>query len=227
MIVTERFIYIHLHKSGGTFLNRFLKDHFGGRQLGAHLPSRLIPYALRALPVLGFVRNPWSYYLAWYEHQQARADEGNLLFRHLSDNGALGFGAVVRRLVNLGTDAAALDALLATLPEAFTVKGPNLPRAALAGLRNSGAGFYTHLYNYMYAGHGGALHLGRTDRLPQEFLGFLDRFGIPIGDALRAQVAAQPAPTNDYAPQYDAALRDLVAERDAAVIRAFDYRFAA
>jgi hypothetical protein len=224
MIATDRFIYVHLHKSGGTFLNRCLKDHFNGRQLGAHLPARLIPHALRGLPVLGFVRNPWAYYAAWYDHQQA-TEHGNLLFRALTDGGSPGFGEVTRRLLDLGSDAAALDRLLAALPEAFTLKGANLPRPALAGLRGSGTGFYTHLYNYMYAGHSGSLHLGRTDRLPQEFLAFLDRHDIPVDAQLRGEIAARPAPAVDYAERYDAALRDLVAERDRAVIQAFDYRF--
>jgi hypothetical protein len=226
MIVTERFIYIHLHKSGGTFLNRCLKDRFGGRQLGAHLPARLIPHAMRGLPMLGFVRNPWSYYVAWYEHQVRRPDAGNLLFRHLSADGNAGFEAVIRRLLDLGSDPAALDALLASLPEAYSLKGVNLPRPALEGLRDTGVGFYTHLYRYMYTGHSGTLHLGRTDRLPLDFLDFLTRFDIPADDALRAEIAAQPAPANDYAPYYDDALRELVAQRDATVIRAFDYRFA-
>ncbi len=224
MLVTDRFVYIHLHKSGGTFLNRFLKQHFGARQLGAHLPCRLIPYALRGLPVLGFVRNPWSYYVAWYEFQASKP-RGNPVFRHLSDDGALGFREVLARLLELGTDAAALDRLLAALPEAYAEKGPNLPRAAFEALRRSGSGFYSHLYNYMYMGHSGTLHLGRTDRLPQEFLGFLDRYDIPISAELREHVGAQHAPSVDYTAAYDDALRDRVAERDAALIRAFDYRF--
>lgn len=224
MIVTERFIYIHLHKSGGTFLNRCLKDHFGGRQLGAHLPARLIPHALRGLPVLGFVRNPWAYYAAWYEHQRS-TPRGNLLFRHLSDDGALGFKPVVSRLLELGSDAAALDRLLEALPEAFSGKGPNLPRAAIAGLRGTGAGFYTHLYQYMYSGHSGTLHLARTDRLPQELLAFLDRYEIPASAEARAFIAAQVAPVIEYRELYDDELRERVGERDRTVVQMFGYRF--
>ena len=224
MLVTENFIYVHLHKSGGTFLNRFLKQNFGARQLGAHLPCSLIPRTLRGLPVLGFVRNPWSYYVAWYEFQ-ASMRLGNPVFQHLSEGGTLGFRDVLRRLLDLGTDAAALQRLIESLPEAYAAKGANLPRAAFATLRNTRVGFYTHLYNYLYGGHSGRLHLRRTDRLPQEFLGFLDDIHVPISEELRAQVAAQPPPRVDYTGAYDDALRDQVAERDAALIRSFDYRF--
>ena len=44
MITTERFVFLHLHKSGGTFVNeclmRFLPD---AKHLGYHLPRSMIP----------------------------------------------------------------------------------------------------------------------------------------------------------------------------------------
>jgi len=46
MIVTDRFVFLHLHKSGGTFVNecllRFLPD---ARQVGYHLPRSMTPPA--------------------------------------------------------------------------------------------------------------------------------------------------------------------------------------
>lgn len=230
MIATDRFIYIHLHKSGGTFVNECLMRFFPkARQLGYHLPCRLIPQALRALPVLGFVRNPWSYYVSWYAFQSGRPNGGNLLFRCLSENGTLGFAGTVRNMLELGSGSPKLDELLEVLPDAYSTKGFNIPASALARIRKTGAGFYSFLYHYMYDGHAGKLHLGRTETLREDFLDFFTRFRIDIGDEARefiGQAAARnPSTHADYASYYDPELRDLVGERDRTLIKAFDYAF--
>ena len=76
MIATDRFVYVHLHKAGGTFVNECLERYFpGARRLGYHLPASLIPAELQSLPVLGFVRSPWSYYVSWYTFQSQMAQE--------------------------------------------------------------------------------------------------------------------------------------------------------
>ena len=91
MIVTPRFVFLHLHKSGGTFVNECLMRFVtGARQIGYHLPRSLIPKEFAHLPVLGFVRNPWSYYVSWYSFQAAKPAP-NALFRILSDGGRLDF----------------------------------------------------------------------------------------------------------------------------------------
>jgi len=87
MIATGRFVYIHLHKSGGSFVNECVTRYFAdARQLGYHWPLALLPRELRALPLLGFVRNPWSYYVSWYAFQVQRP-RPNALFRSVSDDG--------------------------------------------------------------------------------------------------------------------------------------------
>src|SRR5688572_3515373 len=99
MIVTPRFVFLHLHKSGGTFVNELLLRYVPeARQIGYHLPWRRLPEAYRVLPVLGLVRNPWSYYVSWYSFQSRRA-QPNALFRVLSDGGRLGFAATVRNML--------------------------------------------------------------------------------------------------------------------------------
>ena len=150
MIATPHFVYVHLHKSGGTFINECLLRFFpGARQLGYHLPRRLIPQNLATLPVLGFVRNPWSYYVSWYAFQSQMA-QPNVLFRCVSENRALDFAATVRNLLELGDDDARLDALLAMLPTTYGNQGLNLPGFALAPIRGSGMGFFSFLFDYMY-----------------------------------------------------------------------------
>ena len=231
MIATSRFVHIHLHKSGGTFVNECLLRFFpDARELGYHLPRSLLPPAMNALPTLGFVRNPWSYYVSWYAFQSQRA-QPNALFRCVSDEGRLDFNASVRNLVCLGDDHARLDALLAQLPNAYTGHGLNLPAFVLAHLRGRGIGFYSFLQAYMYAGDPETLTIGRTESLRENLLGFLENHAAPVPQALRDFIAgAAPRNTSahgDYRAYYDAATRDLVGERDRDAIEPFGYRYEA
>src|ERR1700761_6631916 len=150
MVITDRFVFLHLHKSGGTFvlecLRRFVRS---SRTIGFHLPRGRIPTESGHLPVLGFVRNPWSYYVSWY-HFQVQRPSPNALFRVVSEEGTLGFDATLRNLLELGLGSPRLDAVIAVLPEEYGGNGLQLPRYALAPIRDSGRGFYSHMYSYFY-----------------------------------------------------------------------------
>lgn len=228
MIVTPRFVFLHLHKSGGTFVNACLMRHVAGaRQIGYHLPRRMIPPEFAALPVLGLVRSPWSYYVSWFAFQRSRA-EPNALFRTLSDGGRLGFAETIRNMLRLGEEGSLLDRVLAALPADYTNRGLNLPAPALAGIRGSGLGFYGFLYRYLY-GTPEDVIMGRMESLRVDLPAMLARVGEPVDAGLRAHIESAPALNASehgaVGEHYDATLARLVAERDADVIRRHDYRF--
>lgn len=230
MIVTERFVFLHLHKSGGTFVNRFLAAFFPeARQLGYHLPRAFIPARLRDRPLLGSVRNPWDYYVSWYSFQSAKP-QPNVLFEAASEGGRLGFAGTVRNLLTLGDDPARLRALMARLPEQFPNRGINLTRACLAPLAGSGLGFYSFLYRRMY-GDAADVRMLRMESLRADLLDALPRFGVEPTAAMRDWIAnserANRSEHAHYGRYYDEALATLVAERDSAVIDRHGYRFEA
>lgn len=231
MITTDRFVFLHLHKSGGTFINecliRFLPD---ARHIGYHLPRSMTPPESAQLPALGFVRNPWSYYVSWYTFQLERPSP-NFLFRILSDDGRLDFESTVRNMLNLGAGSVRLDMLLRALPKKYSNQGLNLPGFALAPIRDTLLGFYTYLYRYLYTGPGKPVVVGRLEELRDEFLPMLESVRQPVSDEMRVYVD-QESPRNTsshtaYTEYYSDALRDLVGERDAEVIATYGYRFGA
>jgi hypothetical protein len=228
MIVTDRFVFLHLHKSGGTFVNQaLLRFVAGARQIGYHLPRSRVPPAYAALPALGLVRSPWSYYVSWYTFQSQRR-QPNPLFRLMSQDGRLDFGGTLRNLLDLGSGGALLDRLLAALPPSYTNTGLNLPGFALEPIRASGLGFYSYLYRYMYDGVG-LMHIGSMERMREDLVPMLVSVGQLVGPALRAYIAEEPAKNisshAEYTAYYDDELRELVAERDASVIVRHGYRF--
>ncbi|HEX2789607.1 MAG TPA: hypothetical protein VHN17_04200 [Steroidobacteraceae bacterium] len=228
MIITDRFVFLHLHKSGGTFVNeclmRFLPD---ARQIGYHLPRSLIPPMSASLPALGLVRNPWSYYVSWFAFQ-SRRQEPNVLFRILSEERRLDFAGTVRNMLELGRTQQRLDALIAALPPRYTNRGLNLPGFALQGLRGSNLGFYSYLYRYMYDAPG-MMHIGRMESMRTDLVPMLVSVGQGVSAALRAYIAEEPARNTSehgsYVEHYDSELRELVALRDAPIIARHGYRF--
>jgi hypothetical protein len=175
MIVADRFVLLHLHKSGGSFANALVLRHCAGaREIGYHLPHDMIPPEGRHLPVLGFVRNPWSYYVSWFAFQQQRP-QPNALFRVLSQDGGLDFSGTIANMLELGEREDLLSALVAQLPQAYGNRGLNLPGARLAAIRGTGKGFYSFLHHYMFGADGHGPRIGRMESLRTELATMLSR----------------------------------------------------
>lgn len=230
MIVTEHFAYLHLHKSAGSFVNecllRFLPD---ARQIGYHLPRSALPPDCVHLPVIGFVRNPWSYYVSWYTFQR-RLPQQNALYRILSEEGRLDFGATLRNMMSLGSGGPLLQPLLDALPVQYGNRGLNVPRAAMARIAGSGRGFYSFLFHHIYDGPG-VRYLGRMEQLRDELPKMLLGVGQPVSLLMRSYIEDAPQRNAgggaSYVDWYDDGTRALVAERDAGIIEEFGYRFGA
>lgn len=225
MIATRRFVYVHLHKSGGTFVNECLMRFFpDARLLGYHLPRSLIPAGLRDLPVLGFVRNPFSYYVSWYAFQSAMA-KPNALFQFASADRSLDFAGTLGNLLDLGSDDAKLDQLLARLPDAYGGHGLNLPRFALEPIRGSGLGFYGYLYQYMYGGEG-SIHIGKVESLRKDlrdFLAGVDCLTPAVASFIDTTPARNTSRHRATASYFSTELADRVRRHDANVIERYGY----
>jgi hypothetical protein len=228
MIVTPHFVFLHLHKSGGTFVNEcLLKFVEGSRQVGYHLPRSLAPPEYAHLPALGLVRNPWSYYLSWYSFQLGQP-KPNFLFRILSDEGTLDFEPTIRNMLNLGAGSIRLELLLRALPSRYGNQGLNLPNFALAAIRDTRLGFYSFLYRYLYQGATEPV-VGRMESMRDDLVPMLESVDYHPSDELRRFVETElPRNTSqhgNYTQYYSDSLRDLVAQRDAEIIAKHGYRF--
>ena len=124
MIVTDKFVFVHLPRSGGTFVSEVIRKFFpSAHEIGYHLPRSLLPKEYSHLPVLGGVRNPWEFYASWYHHQYADT-KYSPLFCSLSENRKLDFVQTIRNALNLGVSDDKLDLLIQALPENFIFQKP-------------------------------------------------------------------------------------------------------
>lgn len=227
MIVTPQFVFLHLHKSGGTFVNEFLVRFIpGAQQVGYHLPRSLVPSAFAQLPMLGFVRNPWSYYVSWYAFQRSRP-QPNALFQTLSRNGSLEFGSTIERMLTLDEDSNLLGEVLRALPNQYTGRGLNLPSFALAPIRGSGLGFFSFLFRYMFGTTSEGAHIEKSEELRKQLPSMLEAVGAPISlqalDYLRAAPRANTSEHGEIASYYSQPLNELIRRKDALIIDRFGY----
>ena len=238
MIVTEHFVYVHVSRSGGTFLNKLIRQHIpGARMLQYHGHLKDLPAEYSHLPVIGFVRNPWDWYVSMFSDY---ARKQQYVFQILSDRGALDFEATVTRFLTLGEDNAesrkSLRRLALAAPRVIDVKRP--PPKHLPGLRSehfrsfpAGVGYYSWLVQLMFESQSEHdVLFGRFENLRTEALRLLEETGTPITNDITAYLEnaealnASPRP-KAFADSYGPELVRLVAQKDARLIERFDYQF--
>ena len=236
MIVTDRFVYIHVSRTGGTFLNKLIVNQVpGARMLQYHGHLEDLPEAYAHLPVIGFVRNPWDWYVSMFSDYRRK---GQFVFQVLSNRGTLDFDRTVTRFLNLGDGSPNSRRLLQHLtriaPKVIDARRP--ARNHLPGLRSAhfanypgGIGYYGWLFRLMFrSGRGQAVRIGRFENLREEALRLFEETGTPITNRITAYLRDAP-PLNpgprpkNFVGAYGPELEQLVAEREAAIVGRFGY----
>jgi hypothetical protein len=245
MLIHDRFVFLHVPKTGGTFLRRILQQELPEcRPLpdmprSAHFGWDKIPPEAAGLPVLAFVRNPWDWYVSWYSFavgqprvsfEQMRSTQP--LFRKLFDddstaepksdaaNGANDFATTIKRactgIVDID-DAAELEQL---------VQGFDLAKPLMEG-----HDFYTaRLMVTVGAGfESDRATIGRFESLTDDLESFLEKaqVDLPEGamDRIRAAEKHGESRHRPYREYYDEELSDLVEDSCKALIERFGYSF--
>ena len=227
-------VFVHLHKTGGQFINRLLLAHVpGARRIGYHLPRSEAPEAIRHLPALGFVRNPWDWYVSWYAFN-FMTPERNPIFRIVSAHGTLGFEGTIGNLVMLGDhDHRSMRMQIAQqLPATRdTNLGSGITQHVMSLMEESDRGYVTWIWRYMFLldGQFTGVTVGRFETLRRDLVECLTQASIPIPPAMQHDIATRPAvnPSShgEYQGYYSKNLKELVAEKDREYIDYYDYRF--
>ena len=188
MIVTDHFVYIHASRTGGTFLNKLILEHVpGARMIQYHGHLKDLPERFSDRPVIGFVRNPWDWYVSMYCDYKRKQQ---YIFQILSDRGTLGFQATVSRFLNLGDGSEQSKRLLDQLKKAAPIRiNPRMPgRRHVPGLRSDhfanyaeNTGYYSWLFQLMFETEKShRTFIGRFENLREEALRLFEETGTPI-----------------------------------------------
>jgi hypothetical protein len=229
MLVTDKFVFVHLPRSGGTFVSEVIRKFFpSAHEVGYHLPRALLPREFSHLPVLGTVRNPWEFYVSWYHHQQSSNRHGPLI-SFVTENRKLDFVQTTRNALNLGVSDK-LDVLIQALPEDFNYQErhvSNLTRDVMRKIRGTGIGLYTFRFNEMF-GQADDIHFCRVESLRSDLIAFFETIGV-ASDALRSYVLGLDKKNISehlhYSTYYTPELAELVSIRDRPLIERFKYVF--
>lgn len=214
MFVSDSFVFLHVPKTGGTFVQRVIARHLPMEQVnGRHSSYRDLSDEQRALPVLCVVRNPWDWYVSWYHHNLVvggdKSDSWSkrAIWEDLFASGQADFKAATARACRGGFRhplAAMMEAEGLDLYSAFfkSILGEALEHPRLTVLR--------------------------FERLRAELLQFLgDR--VEVSAALRHSVLFhKPRRTSEHGPYagyYDDDLRQLVGEKSTWLRGRYPYEF--
>jgi len=103
MILSRHFVFIHVPKTGGVFVEKLLREYspadWDVKAVPGHQTIGDIPSQYRSLPVFGFVRNPWDWYVSLYEY--LKRDGQNEIFNGVSDHGRKGFKETLLSLFDI------------------------------------------------------------------------------------------------------------------------------
>ena len=238
MIITNHFVYIHTSRTAGTFLNKLILNHVqGARMIQYHGHLRDLPEEHRHLPVIGFVRNPWDWYVSLYFDYKRKQQ---YVFQIVSNRGALGFEATVSRFLSLGDNSAQsrrlLDQLSKIAPPVINAQTP--PRRGNPGLRSAhfknypeNQGYYSWLFQLMYESENAhSIYVGRFENLREEALRLFEQTGTPITKGITDYLNETGALNSSSRPNsfiggYPPELEKLVADKDHYLIDRFGYEF--
>jgi len=227
VLITDRFVFVHVPKTGGDFIRRICLRHLPAEsivahQIAKHGPDTEIPAAYAALPRFALVRNPWDWHVSWYHYLMGagRPDEHrdrvramNPWFVELSDGFTADFAATMRRLYD--------PRVARTVPAGSVVRTATEQGVDLLTL---------HLRRQTAAGEAERrLTMGRFENLRGDFYEFLTGHAVPLSEKFRKDLFERP-PVNRssrsrFQDYYDGGLRDLIGRFAAEIITRYGYSF--
>ncbi len=85
MLVTRDFVFVHIPKTGGSFIQAAIAEHLPvidhaaeiDGPVWSHTPHSSLPSRWRQLPAFCVIRNPWGWYVSWFHYQMERGPRAN------------------------------------------------------------------------------------------------------------------------------------------------------
>ena len=228
MLVCNKFVFLHLHKSGGTFINNLMSSCIPyTKAIGYHFPYSKLPSSYRRHPVIGTVRNPWSYYVSWYHFQQ-QMEKPNGLFMAMSNQNTLSFEQTITNLLSISHNDKLFEIAKKNLPLTFDNYGLNITQACILPIHQTGIGFYSFLYNRLYEGCN-ELNIIKMENLRSGLEEILSELNVDpkqkINEFLEKAPVMNTSNHKSYQNYYSVNLKELVAKSDKMLINTHQYSF--
>ena len=210
MIATGDFVFAHLPKTGGVFLQSVIEEFFdvieSWNGADSHRSIELLDSEHRGKPVFALLRNPWAWYVSWFHYCEAQRDNPEFLLNHKPGPDA--FRETIANLLHPNHSDAGINRFMREQDIGLL----EMHRFHILDLE-----CVTHRISY-----------GRLERVAGDFCAFLRGVGIDIPPGLTAALAGVPSNTRRHGPwrnYYDDRLRKLVAHKERQVVSIGCYSF--
>jgi hypothetical protein len=243
MIIGNKFVFIHNPRTGGSFVRNSFKKIFPSANFSAledwHKPIDLLDKRHKNKLKFGVIRNPWSWYVSWYHHQQPKG-KWLTLFLNGKSNTFRNFLTGV-----LSSSFARKNKGLKFHPVGNPYLKPSIP--VLDYISNLGIGFVTYRYLYMFFNNYENIFYGKRDiwtnhnkllsldcvikneNIANDIIKVFNQNNILLSSNNKGILRNAPRRniTNHkpYQTYYDEELVQLVGEKDKLVIDRYKYKF--
>lgn len=208
MFVSDEFVFAHIPKTGGTFLQDILTEHFPVVQEWAgdhsHHSIEFLAPEHRGKPVFAVLRNPWAWYLSWFSY--CLAQDHNEEFRRNYTPGPNAFRDCIDRLLAPNHSDPHVNDYMAR------------ENIGLLEMHRY------HILDLDCRDHD--VHYGRLEHLREDVLAFLNSNGISIPGSLADNLRRSASNTSSHGPwrkAYDHPLFEKVALKERRIIEIGEY----
>lgn len=202
VILTKHFVYIHIPKTGGTFVRKIMREHAPESWEMTEQDHTLVentPETHADLPKFGCVRNPFPWYVSWYVYHKQHPFK---FFNEVSENNTLGFK---ESLIN------------AMHHEQVRNAGDRL-------------GFFTMVMQNFLGPEARHADVIRCESLRTELFEWLDNH-VEVPQSMAAAIQEEPkvniSVRDHYSKFYDDELIELILDRDRHIFQRTGYQFEA
>ncbi len=206
MILSNYFVFIHFPKTGGTFFRELCRKYAPSKWevkiVEDHPTINDIPAEYKNLPILGFVRNPFDWYVSWYNYLKSIGS--NEFFNKVSEQGTKDFKNTMLTIFEINvSEFFGFDCVY----------------------YKSSYGCYL---NYTFGNDLDALYIGKFESLRTDLLSILDKIGV-LNNKLQEQILNHPVVNKSehehYRKYYDQELKNIIYQRDKEILDKFGYSF--
>ena len=214
MIIHDNFIFVHLQKTGGTFVEKFLWKTFGQDNVERIQPQhRGITTVIDKIGdriTFGVIRNPWDWYVSWWASRKTVSD--SLFHKIFTTENRQNFGKFLRFVLNgnFGKQHD-LDAKI---------------------MLDKDIGIYTYRYRKCFCDKDGNNLLDRvlrTENLREDLESFLTDLSIELPDDKKEYLYSMhkrnASSHKSYKEYYTDDLVELVRHKDRLIVERYGYDY--
>ena len=238
MLVTPKFVFIHIPKTAGRFIRHQIVEHAGPVLFrgGLHGPIGRLPVEFKDIPIIAFVRNPWDWYVSWYFHMQGFGGF-NPLYANAVKAGNDDFTSVMHYVfdsIESETQAAKnLDDYLKS-EEHLQRQSHDLDTSMIEFQRQHNCGVLG--WRYMFnVGEDSAVtrHIGKFEVLVEDLIKCLKDCNVSLSELAESKIRmagpvgeGEVRAKRDFRGLYtDDRLIERVAEKEKIIVDSFNYKF--